>query len=114
MSVPSLDGKTFVDVTEEHAGDVGGDTRFDYHQTGDLIWARYSGGAVRLGFLVGKRTGDSLHFRYSHLTTAGETASGRCDSELSVTAEGLIESHESWSWESKPGTGTSIVREVAS
>ena len=37
-------------------------TEFEYHQHGDLVWARYEGGAVRLGFLVGTRLGDRLEF----------------------------------------------------
>ena len=111
-SAPSLEGRIFVDVTENHAGDVGADTRFEYHEEPDgIIWARYAGGTVRLGHLVGTRDGDRLEFRYSHVTTAGTTASGRCSSRIVVADDGLLEFHEAWEWESQPGAGTSIVRE---
>lgn len=111
--VPSLDGRTFADVTSDHAGDVGADTRFAYNEEADgTVWARYSGGTVRLGYLVGTRAGDDLDFRYSHVTTSGATASGHCRSRATMTVDGLIELHERWAWESQPGTGTSVVREV--
>lgn len=112
-AAPSLEGRVFVDVTEDHAGDVGADTRFEYHEAPDgVIWARYAGGTVRLGHLVGTRDGDRLDFRYSHVTTAGSTASGRCRSRIVVRADGLLEFYEAWEWESQPGAGTSVVREL--
>ena len=112
-AAPSLDGRTFVDMTDDHAGDVGADTRFEYHEEADgVIWARYAGGTVRLGHLVGTREGDRLDFRYSHVTTAGTTASGHCRSRIVVADDGLIEFHEAWTWESQPGAGTSLVREL--
>ncbi|MEM8708797.1 MAG: hypothetical protein AAGE98_20205 [Actinomycetota bacterium] len=112
-TAPSLEGRVFADVTEDHAGDVGGDTRFEYHEDADgVVWARYTGGSVRLGHLVGMRNGDRLDFRYSHVTIDGTTANGHCQSDIVVTDDGLIEFHESWRWESQPGRGTSVVREV--
>ena len=53
------------------AGRASAETVFEYHQNGDLIWATYQGGAVRLGFLVGTRDGDTLDFRYSQLNEWG-------------------------------------------
>ena len=109
----SLEGRTFQDVSASHAGDVGEDTRFQYHEAPDgVVWARYAGGAVRLGFLVGRRRGDALEFRYSHLTAGGETASGRCRSRVEALADGRLRLHETWAWESRPGQGTSVVEEV--
>lgn len=113
MTAPSLDGRRFQDVTNRRAGDVGANTTFEYHQDGELVWARYSGGSIVLGFLVGTRQADTLNFRYSHLTSAGETASGRCDSTITVLSDGRLECRERWQWESRAGVGTSIIRELA-
>ena len=44
---------------ENDDGDVDAATTFEYHEEDDLVWARHSGGAIRLGFLVGVRQGDS-------------------------------------------------------
>jgi hypothetical protein len=109
----NLDGRLFRDVTSEHAGDVGDGTVFEYHEDDDAtIWARYAGGKVRLGFLTGTRSADTLDFRYVHVTTDGETASGHCVSRVELLDDGRLRLHEQWSWESKPGSGTSVVEEV--
>ena len=110
---PSLEGRVFADVTDDHAGDVGADTRFEYHEEPDgVVWARYAGGTVRLGHLVGTRHADRLDFRYSHVTVDGTTASGHCRSTIVQRDDGRLEFHEAWEWESQPGRGTSVVREV--
>jgi hypothetical protein len=112
---PSLDGRSFVDVSPRRAGDVGDGTRFDYHEEPDgTVWARYEGGAVRLGFLVGTRSGDELVFRYAHVTAAGDTATGHCASRIEVLADGRLRLHETWEWDSRPGHGTSVLEEIPS
>lgn len=114
MPSPSLDGRIFADITDAHAGDVGADTRFEYHEAADgTLWARYLGGTVRLGFLIGTRSGDRLDFRYSHVTTDGTTASGHCQSTMEVLDDGRLRLHETWEWESRDGSGTSTVEEIA-
>lgn len=67
MADDSLDGRRFRPVENED-GDVDAATTFEYHQDEDLVRARYSGGAIRLGFLVGVRREDSssvLNRRYA-------------------------------------------------
>ena len=119
MSDPSgvddynVDGRMFGAVGEEHAGDVGADTTFEYHEEPDgVIWARYAGGAVRLGHLTGSRNGDQLDFRYAHIDASGDTAAGRCVARLEVLPDGRLRSHETWRWDSRDGQGTSVVEEL--
>lgn len=113
MPLPSLDGRIFADVTADHAGHVDAGTRFTYHEERDgTIWGRYEGGHVRLGFLVGTRQGDALTFRYSHVTTDGETASGRCRSTIEALNDGRLRMREAWYWESHEGAGESTVEEL--
>lgn len=109
---PSLDGRRFASPAQVAGGDVGAETVFDYSQDGDVVWARYRGGAVALGFLVGVRSRDSLSFRYCHLTAEGETASGRCRSTVEELSDGRLRLHERWQWESRPGDGTSVLEEL--
>ncbi|WP_232661748.1 hypothetical protein [Pseudonocardia sp. TRM90224] len=109
---PVLDGKIFAGVSNTADGDVGAATRFHYHQDGATIWAEYAGGAVARGYLVGTRFGAELTFRYVHIDTAGETASGRCVSQIVERADGNLEMHETWAWESREGSGVSVVAEV--
>ena len=93
-------------------GEASAETVFEYHQDGDLIWATYKGGAVRLGFLVGTRDADTLDFRYVQLNELGETASGHCSTRISALPDGRLRLNESWVWESKPGSGVSAVEEL--
>jgi hypothetical protein len=86
-------------------------TLFEYHEEDDVVWARYSGGSVRLGYIVGLRTGDELDIRYSQLNTAGETASGRCHTTMTSLPDGRISLFEDWAWETKPGSGTHVTEE---
>jgi hypothetical protein len=108
----SLHGRVFAGVSNAETGQVGSATRFRYHEDGTVVWAEYSGGEIVRGFLVGTRDGDRLAFRYAHLATDGDTADGVCDSRIDVLADGRVRFEESWAWESRPGTGTSIVEEV--
>ncbi|MDO5682315.1 MAG: hypothetical protein Q4G46_05755 [Propionibacteriaceae bacterium] len=61
---------------------------------GDLIWAEYSGGAVRHGHLVGTRDGDRLDFRYVHLDHHGVTSTGHCTSVIEECDP--LRLHETW------------------
>ncbi len=109
--IASLDGRTLVGVSNTGDGEVDGATRFSYHERDGLIWAEYSGGSIRLGRLAGTRSGDALHFRYVHVSADGTTSGGRCAARLEELADGRLRSHETWHWESRPGSGRSVVEE---
>lgn len=110
---PSLDGRRFAALSHTEGGEVGPETVFEYHEEDGEIWASYSGGTVRRGFLVGTRDGDTIAFRYSQLNLDRETSSGRCVSQIVVTEDGRLRLDETWSWESRPGSGTSSVEEIS-
>lgn len=110
----SLDGRCFRSAGEVEGGDVDAATLFTYHQEGDLVWAAYEGGGVRRGYLVGTRHGDRLDIRYCHLDASGATATGHCRSTVVALADGRLRLEERWRWESRDGSGTSVLEEVAS
>jgi hypothetical protein len=112
MPLPSLEGRRFRGAGTTGTGEVDEGTLFEYHERDGVVWARYEGGAVRLGFLVGTREGDRLEFRYSQVNERGETSSGRCSTTISALADGTLRLDERWAWESRPGEGTSAVEEV--
>jgi hypothetical protein len=93
-------------------GEASAATVFEYHEDDGVVWARYHGGAVRLGFLVGTRKGDRLDFRYSQLNESGETANGHCSTTVSVLPDGRLRLSEDWVWESKSGSGASVMEEA--
>lgn len=111
--IPSIEGRTFAHVTMGDEGEGSADTVFQYHEDDGVVWARYSGGRVRLGYLVGLRTGDEIDFRYTQLNLEGETASGHCHTTITMLPDGRLRLAEEWKWESKPGSGTSASEEIA-
>lgn len=115
MTDDSLDGRRFRPVDGESEGgdgEVDAETTFEYHEEDGLVWARYSGGSIRLGFLVGVRRGDSLSARYAQVMTDGTTANGHTESRVEVLDDGRLRLHEDWSWDSREGSGESVVEEI--
>lgn len=111
--LPSLEGRVFRVAEMADSGEASAATVFEYHEEDGVVWARYQGGAVHLGFLVGTRDGDCLEFRYSQLNENGDTSNGRCTTTVSVLPDGRLRLAEDWAWESKPGAGTSAAEEIA-
>jgi hypothetical protein len=112
QSLPSLEGRTFRVSEMGDEGEASAATVFEYHEQNGVVWARYRGGAVELGYLVGTRQGDCMEFRYSQLNRSGETSSGRCSTKISLLSDGRLHLAETWAWESKAGAGTSAVEEI--
>ncbi|MER5380584.1 hypothetical protein ABT040_09915 [Streptomyces sp. NPDC002688] len=108
----SLDGLVLAPVADQAPGQVGTRTRFRYHEEDGVVWADYAGGDVLRGHLVGTREGDRLDFRYVQLKHDGTTSSGHCVSLVVELPDGRVRLEESWAWESRTGTGTSVVEEV--
>ena len=108
----SLDGRVFRSAAAVEGGEVDADTVFRFRQDGDLIHATYSGGTIRLGFLVGRIRGDRLDFRYAQLNASGETSTGHSADRIEALPDGRVRLHETWTWESRSGSGTSVLEEV--
>jgi hypothetical protein len=108
-----LDGLVLAPVSDQAPGQVGTGTRFAYHEEDGVVWADYAGGDIVRGHLVGTREGDRLDFRYVQLGHDGTTASGHCVSLVVELPDGRVRLEETWTWESRPGSGTSVVEELS-
>ena len=110
----NYDGRTVKPVTNSETGEVGDGTLFHYHQTGDIVWAEYSGGDIRYGTLIAKVLGDgSLDMRYQHVNAKDELMTGICRSVPEVLSDGRLRLHEKWQWTSgDSSSGESVVEEV--
>lgn len=106
----SLDGRTLVGVANDEVGEVGGDTTFEFEQTGDRIRAQYSGGSIVEGHLLGTIGGREWEIRYVQLHDDGETATGHSIGEISVLEDGRVRVEDEWEWESRDGE--SVLEEV--
>ena len=110
--MPSLHGKRMNVVSTASAGVVNHETIFTFTEEGDVVSAHYAGGKVRLGYLVGLRSGDTLAFRYAQIDTEGHLDGGESNCELALTPEGKLRLLEHFQWESREGVGTNIFEEL--
>jgi alkylhydroperoxidase/carboxymuconolactone decarboxylase family protein YurZ len=93
------DGKVFVSKSNSANGEVSEQTTFFYHQSGDVLWADYSGGGIVRGHLLGVVSSDgTLDFHYQHLNSDSQVRIGLCHSIPHVTDCGKLELHEEWQW----------------
>jgi len=109
----SLDGRTLVGVANDEAGEVGAETRFQFEQDGERIHARYAGGDVVDGHLVGTFDGRRWDVRYAQLNAAGETATGHSVGTVELLDDGRVRVEDEWEWESRDGSGETALEEVA-
>lgn len=110
----SYEGRKFCSVQNSAAGDVGPETSFLYHQQGDVVWAEYEGGGIRLGHLIAVAAPDgSLDARYHHVNADGQLMTGVCVSVPEILEDGRIRLLEKWRWTSGDlSSGESVVEEV--
>ena len=94
-----LEGKTFRSVKNTDNGEVGADTVFCYHQSGNVVSAEYSGGAIVVGHLVANvLPSGQLDMRYHHVNREGEIMIGKCLSTPELTDNGKLLFKEKWQW----------------
>ncbi len=95
----NLEGKIFRSVSNSDNGEVGADTVFHYHQSGNIVSAEYSGGDVVTGHLIANvLPGGQLDMRYHHINRDGEIMIGKCLSTPEITAAGKLMFKERWQW----------------
>lgn len=108
----SLDNRYFVAIENSQNGEVSENTVFSYHQKENVIWAEYSGGKIKKGFLVGTIDSENhLNFTYQHLNIDDELKSGKCISEPEILKDGRLRFHEKWQWYSGQ-SGESVIEEI--
>ena len=111
MAGVDLDGRVLRAAAPVAGGEVTPETEFRFRQSGDMVWGRYSGGEIRLGFFVGTSDGATVRFRYTQLNANGETATGSSVDRIEVLPDGRVRLHETWAWDSREGSGTSVLEE---
>src|SRR5215217_5846163 len=92
------DGRVF--RSTDHPADSGSGDAVPvghYHQDGSLVWAEFSGAAVRAGRLVGARRPDgTIDAAYCMVTHGGDTMAGTCVSVPTVLPDGRVRLTENW------------------
>jgi hypothetical protein len=111
--VIQLDGlRMFVSSTAD-TGVVGQGTRLEFVQRGDRVAARYSGGSVVRGWLVGRCDGETLWFRYAQRENGREIHGGQSVCDLQRLADGRVRMIEHFTWSTRTGSGINVFDEVS-
>jgi len=107
----TLDGRRFRSTSPETA--AGSDTPVGhYHQSGDLVWAEFSGGSVRLGRLAGRcAPSGELVAGYVQVLTDGRTVSGEVVTTPTELPDGRLRLREVWR-RADGTTGVSSIEEL--
>jgi hypothetical protein len=108
----SLDGIKMHVASTADCGEVNSETLFEFTQNGTVVSAKYSGGKIKLGYLVGNMNSNKFDFRYTQVDEDGRLDGGYSTCEVSKMADGRIKILEHFKWESREGTGTNIFEEI--
>ena len=93
-------------------GVVGSGTLLHFTQRGSRVLARYSGGSVRRGYLVGEIADERLHFRYTQLEGSGEFHGGSSVCDLVTLPDGRSRIVEHFTWRTREGSGENVFEEL--
>jgi len=99
-------------VSTGAAGDVGAGTKLFFEQDGRLASARYTGGKVALGLLVGLVAGETLDAHYVQVDTDGRVDAGHSTWEIGTGPDGQAVASERFAWDTRPGSGTNEYEQV--
>jgi hypothetical protein len=108
----NLDGLEMYVTSTATGGVVGSGTRLSFVQRGNHVAARYSGGAVGRGWLVGRLRGSELEFRYAQREESGAIHRGRSVCQVEQLASGRIRIVEHFTWITRSGSGTNVFDET--
>ncbi len=107
-----LNGKKMHVTATDPNGEVNADTVFEFTQNDSIVSARYSGGKILLGYLVGKIENNKLEFRYAQANNHHRLDGGQSNCEINNIANGKLQLIEHYKWLSREGSGTNIFEEI--
>ena len=99
-------------ASKDAGGVVSGDTEFKFEHEGSVVSARYRGGEIIDGYLIGHLDGASLHFRYVQADVHRNLDAGVSHGTLERLSDGRLLLTENYTWLTRPGRGVNIFEEV--
>jgi hypothetical protein len=93
-------------------GVVNSETRLHFFQKGPRVFARYAGGGVERGRLVGSLSESELVFHYVQREASGALHGGQSICEVSRLPGGRLRIVEHFTWGTRVGSGTNVFDEI--
>jgi len=108
----NLDGLTMYVSSTATSGVVSGSTRLHFSQRSGRVFARYSGGEVTRGWLVGRWAEGCLRFRYAQREGDRGIHGGSSICEVQRLPNGRTRIIEHFTWSTRHGSGANVFDEV--
>jgi hypothetical protein len=108
----NLDGLTMFVSSTASEGVVSEATHLHFAQRGDRVFARYAGGSVARGWLVGRCAGDTLRFRYAQREDGPTIHAGQSVCDVRQLPDGRIRIIEHFAWSTRQGSGINVFDEL--
>jgi hypothetical protein len=112
MKAINLGGVVMCVSSTDDRGVVDAETRLYFTQKESRVFARYIGGSVRRGCLVGTLYGSELAFRYTQVEDSGQIHGGRSICEVQCSEQGGLRVVEHFTWATRSGSGTNIFEKI--
>ena len=109
----NLDGITMFVSDTAATGVVDKETRLDFAQRGERVWARYAGGKVARGWLIGRWIADSLRFRYAQIEEPRAIHAGQSMCDVQQLPDGRLRLIEHFAWRTRAGSGINVFDELS-
>jgi len=109
--VINLNGVTMFVSNTAAAGVVSEETHLDFAQRGERVWARYAGGKIARGWLVGRWIASSLHFRYAQIEDSRAIHAGHSVCDVLPLSDGRLRLIEHFVWRTRAGSGINVFDE---
>jgi hypothetical protein len=115
MISSGLHGRRMRVTSTDSSGVVSGETILEFEQTSDVISARYRGGTIVGGYLIGKLdpTGTSLRFCYVQADLCGNVDAGSSTGTIEEMQDGRLRLIEVFQWFTRPDRGTNVFEEIS-
>ena len=104
----NLNGVRMTAASTDEKGVVTSDTVLEFAQSGNLISARYRGGPILKGYLIGHLRGVHVRFRYVQADNVGNLDSGVSAGVFARLPDGRLQLTEHFHWETRSSEGTNI------
>jgi hypothetical protein len=109
-----LGGRRMCAISTGAEGVVSSDTILNFEQIGNVVSARYRGGTIVDGYLIGLQDTSNVRFRYVQVDVDGHLDSGVSTGTIERLNDGRLRLIEHFQWITRPGAGTNIFEEIPS
>jgi hypothetical protein len=114
LGVVSLEGVVMFVSSTANNGVVNADTRLVFVRRGARVMARYGGGIIRRGYLVGELVDSTLAFKFAQVEACGEIHAGRSLGQVTRGPHQRLRIAEHFKWRTRDGQGVNVFDEVPS